>query len=229
MLANTDRTETTRIWLVDQNPFNLTEPPRWWQQLLYDYDKMLRIMPSQIDRAYRLCRVVRREARLGLQAMVIHEHPDTRACIKFGVVPVATLAPWAIYSTKVLRDLQARDLWRIEQGDPNRIADRLDRQEREQEQREQRAADEHLDAINSDSYRHVKYGYRDLADVRQAWSRRQAGTAAPLAPLPPLPPLPSRKPLAASPLDRVTSAVPPAAGSGDPAAPSQSAIVLTDR
>ncbi len=178
------------IWLVDQNPFQLPPPPEWWQQLVFDYDKMLRVIPSQRERAYRLCRIVRREARLGLQAAIVHDHPDTRACIKFGVVPVATLPEWAVRTPTIIRDLEARDTWKMHGGDPMKIADAIEGSEAAEAAKVQLASDEHLDAINSDTYRQIRYGFRALSDVGQAHQRAtniRANTLPALKPLPKLP------------------------------------------
>lgn len=180
-----------RIWIADQNPLGLEEPPAHWQQALFDYDKMLRIMPSQKDRVYRLCRVVRHEARLGLQAMVVHEHPDTRACIRFGVVPIATLMPWAIYSPqRVLRDLRARDTWTMHGGDPNKIVDDIERQEAAAEAKTIAAGHEELDARSASAYRAIRYGRPELFDIKRAYER------SPIRPVDPEPPLPALPPLA---------------------------------
>jgi hypothetical protein len=157
----------SRIWLVDQNPLDLPEPPAWWQQLVFDYDKMLRVMPSQKEAVYRLCRLVRKEARLGLQAMVVHDHPDTRACIKFGIVPVAALHPWAIRSTKIIRDLRARDTWNLFGGDPTKIADAIEQQEANTDAVTQRESDAEQDELLTNAYRAIRYGRPDQVYVHE--------------------------------------------------------------
>jgi hypothetical protein len=119
---------------------------------------MLRILPSQKERVYRLCRVVRREARLGLSAMVLHDHPDTRACIRFGVVPVAAVHPWATRSNKIIRDLFERDTWRHGGGDPNRIVDQMEAAEQKAKDDRQVTADAELDDLNANAYRAIRYG-----------------------------------------------------------------------
>jgi hypothetical protein len=193
------------FWLVDQNPLNLPPPPAWWVKLVLDYDKMLRLLPSQTDRAYRLCRRVRREARLGLAA-VLHDHPDTRACIKFGVVPVMTLIPDAIYSPLIRATLMSRDLWNTFGGDPNKIVDAMEAAEEAKQALEDAEMDAWQDEVLSDSYRHVRMGYRPQVYVKT--------TDRPLRPLPTLPAvLPPR--LASILQNRVPSPVPP---TGSPAA-----------
>lgn len=176
------------IWLVDKNPFQLPEPPQWWQDMVYDYDKMLRILPSQTEACYRLARIVRQEARLGLNAMVVHDHPDTRAMINFGVVPVASVHSWAINSDKIIRDLRARDLWNIAGGDPNKIVDLVEGGERRAAEAQQAEADGELDERNTSAYRAIKYGRPELFDIKLAHERQ--GDAGRLTLKPALPPLP---------------------------------------
>lgn len=234
MLLSAPR-EGARIWLVDANPLRLEEPPLWWQQLVHDYDKMLRVMPSQKERVYRLCRVVRREARLGLQAMVVHDHPDTRACIKFGVVPVAALHPWAIRSSKVIRDLRARDTWMMFGGDPNKLVDAMEAQEAEVAAAEQREADADQDERLTNAFRAIKYGRPETvyhhereapfaADGVRVQDRRR--TMFRPDELPALPALPALSNLGATGLQNGNplSSAPPPEGTAD----QPSRIVLTD-
>lgn len=195
--------DATRIWLVDANPLHLDEPPRWWQTLVYDYDKMLRVMPSQREHAYRLCRLVRVEARLGLSQMVVHDHPDTRACIKFGVVPIATLPLWAVRSDKVIHDLQARDTWRHFGGDPHKITDAIERQEADAQAAIDREADAALDERSTNAYRAIRYGRPAFADLGEGFARHDRAFLPPLPALPSLPDLQNRDPV-------VDSALPPA-------------------
>lgn len=148
-----------KIWINEVNPFNLPEPPGWWQQTVFDYDKMLRILPSQKDRVYRLGRIVRREARLGLSAMrEVHRHPDTTMMIRHGLVPISTVLPWAIHSTKILRDLKARDLWREfkdERGLDRYLAE-VDEAEARAAQSQQARLDDQMDQRNADAFRYVQ-------------------------------------------------------------------------
>lgn len=213
-----------RIWLVDQNPLNLPEPPQWWQDLVSGYDKMLRIMPSQKEHVYRLGRVVRREARLGLQTMVVHDHPDTRAMIKFGCVPIAPVYPWAIHSTAIIRDLRARDTW--VNGGANKVVDMLEAAEKKTRDYDQAQADADIDERSASAFRAVKYGrpvqvdYGHRRDARREFRELFRDDVKPLATLP------SLKPLASELQNRVPSepSTPPA---GSPAART-SPIILTD-
>jgi len=178
-----------RIWLKTPNPLGLAEPPTWWQKLVFDYDKMLRIFPSQIEHAYRLCRRVRREARLGLQTMVIHKHPDTVLMIQHGVVPVSTVLPWAVTSTKILRDLRARDTW--VQGGAEKVIDTIEKQEQRQAAAQQQEADAQQGEMLTNMFRAVKYGRPGTvlveagprAAMRRRGVRRPPGSTNPPAPV----------------------------------------------
>ena len=106
-------------WIEGPNPYRLASPSPWWLKLLWDYDPALVVIPSQKDPAYRLTRRVRREARFGLRTVgQLHTHPDTVFMIQHGVIPVATLTSWSVRSDKIIRDLMARDYWRVT-GGPN--------------------------------------------------------------------------------------------------------------
>lgn len=212
-----------KIWIVDQNPLQLPEPPQWWQDLVSGYDKMLRIMPSQKEHVYRLCRLVRREARLGLQTMVVHDHPDTRAMIKFGCVPVAPVWPWAINSPNIIRDLRARDTWAIHGGDPNKIVDEIEANEKAAEAKQAEESSADFDERAANAFRAVKYGRPTQVDYGQrppnAFRELFRDDVKPLAPLPAL------KPLADGLQNRVPSDASPPAGS--PGADHKN-VILTD-
>jgi hypothetical protein len=143
-----------QTWIEQLNPFNLARPGEWWLKLLHDYDDQLRVFWSQKEPAFRLARVVRREARLGLSAMTVHQHPDTVIMIQHGCVPVSTLVPWAVQSDKVIRDLMARDLWR--NGGADKTVDQLEAQEAEEEARQDRNRLHNLDHLNGDAFRSLK-------------------------------------------------------------------------
>lgn len=181
------------IWLVDKNPLDLPAPPAWWQQAVHDYDAMLRIMPSQTERRYRLCRIIRRDSRLGarLQTMKLatdlQRHPDTAAMMRFGVVPELTLAPHAIFSNAIVGLLRSRDTWLHYNADPTKRVKAIESAEQEKAEREQRDLDAWIDEVNTDSFRHVKYGYR---------AQTQASNVFGASFLMPLPELPLRLPRA---------------------------------
>lgn len=157
------------IWLSTPNPRELSPPPQWWQDLVYDYDKMLRVMPSQKDYAYRLCRVVRAEAQMGLQAMVVHKHPDTVEMIKHGVIPISTLS--GRWKPAIVAELASRDIWAAHpdaQTAVDIVEQRLvDSAARVEARRDAEGADE-LDQRSADAYKFIQYtkgervGLRDI-------------------------------------------------------------------
>lgn len=177
------------IWLVDRNPLALPAPPAWWQKAVYDYDSMLRVMPSQTERRYRLCRLIRRDSRLGArlasarQAAELQSHPDTRAMMRYSVVPELTLTPQAITSPLIVGLLQSRDKWRHWGQNPDGLVKAIEQAEADQAARDQAVIDAQLDAVNTDSFRHVKYGYRDLVQADRIFGEDLAR----LRPLPVLP------------------------------------------
>lgn len=152
------------LWLPHiPNPRGLAAPSRHFERELLRYDKMLRLFPSQVEHLYRLVRVCRREARMGLQAATLHKHPDTVICVQEGVLPISGLLPWALQSPeRVIRDLRARDLWLHGGSDPNKALDTLeaimDATEQRNTARQQADAEGELDERSTAAFRWLKYG-----------------------------------------------------------------------
>jgi hypothetical protein len=74
------------------------------------------------------------------------------------LVPISTVLPWAIHSSKILRDLRARDLWR-EFGDEaglDRYLAQLDETEAQAKAREQAVLDDQMNQRNADAFRYVQ-------------------------------------------------------------------------
>jgi hypothetical protein len=150
------------IWLGTHNPFQLPEPPPWWQDLVFDYDGKLRVMPSQKDLAYRLVRLVKRENRLGLTAGVQHDHPDTKQMIAYGCVPVATLS--GAWRPSIIAELRSRDIWA--QGGADAVVDRLEEGEQRVEQRKDAVAHDELDQRNADAFKIIKAAKGERLSLR---------------------------------------------------------------
>ena len=99
-----------RNYIVDRNPFQLSAPPAWWLQQLYDYDSQLVVVPSRQESIYRLAR--RTWNRPGIQLMAdIHREKDTAMLASYGLVPVTTIIGWGIWGTNIFNSLRARDIW----------------------------------------------------------------------------------------------------------------------
>jgi hypothetical protein len=157
------------IWIPGPNPFNLPPPPQWWQNLVAAYDKRLRLFASQKDRVYRLGWMVDRNKRLGLNALIVHSHPDTVLMIQRGCVPVSTLLPpGAAWSPNIIRDLRARDTWRFKTN--QELIDAVESQEASQEARQDANAADDMSHVNAAGYRYLKTAVGErvsLADVNR--------------------------------------------------------------
>lgn len=164
-------------WYADVNRFGLPAPGEWWLKLLSEYDDQLVVIPSRVDLVYRLTRRVRREARLGLNAMIVHEHPDTVMMIQYGVVPVTSLVRWSIQSDKVIRDLMARDTWRVfgkpvldahdAQKATDMVIDRLDAADAAVKAEDDRRGDDMIDAAGSDAFRSLQHRKGERVSMRE--------------------------------------------------------------
>lgn len=159
------------------NPFNLARPSPWWLQLLWDYDPELVVIPSCREHAYRLCRRAPREKRMGLRAVgKLHQHPDTIQMINHGLLPVATLTTWSVSSDKIIRDLMARDTWRM--GGAEKVDDMINAQERASVEQTERRQQQELLYRSGDAFRSLQTqkGERvSLADVNRGRGPVRAG------------------------------------------------------
>lgn len=163
------------VWIPDENRFSLPAPSPWWLSLLASYDPQLRVIPSRKECAYRLARVVSRDARLGLNAMIVHQHPDTVMMIQHGLVPVSTLAPWAIRSDKVIRDLMARDLWRA--GGADRVLKNMEDGERRAKLARDAKDTADLDYRSGEAFRSLKMRKGETVAMRDVARGRRGATA----------------------------------------------------
>lgn len=97
-------------FIHDQNPFNLPPPPAWWLRRLYDYDSQLVVIPSRVDRVYRLAR--RTWNTVGITAVaVIDRHNDSAMLATYGLVPVTSILGWGVWGTNIFNELRRRDIW----------------------------------------------------------------------------------------------------------------------
>ena len=109
------------------NP-KMAEPPAYVLQRLYDFDNMLVLFPSfAMPFYYVLAR--RRQLTAGLTDKALDAsitHPDTRACMAHGLVPVTMVFKhgpnWNI--DPVIEKLKRRDIWA--HGGAAKAADTLD-------------------------------------------------------------------------------------------------------
>jgi hypothetical protein len=113
---------------IADNP-RMAQPPQFWLQRLYDYDNLLRVLPSrQTPFAYVLARVARRTGRLTPQG-IYDNASDTGMCAQYGLVPVCLIfrngEGWTI--DNIIAELQQRDIWA--HGGAERAADMLDKAE----------------------------------------------------------------------------------------------------
>jgi hypothetical protein len=188
-LHATDTEGLPALWLGHiPNRFDLKVPSRAFQRAIIRYDKMLRLFPSQVEPVYRLVRLCRAEARLGLNVMKdLHTHPDTVVCINEGVLPISELLPWAVDAPeRVIRDLRARDTWLHGGKDaadaPDKLIALMEENSRREQAHQRAEADGDFDERASTAFRWLRYG-------PPAWSKNPAPAESPeadfkLAPLP---------------------------------------------
>lgn len=113
------------------NP-NMSVPPEYWLQRLYDFDSELVVFPSaQVPFGYVLARRARRTGGMNAQDPAFASAPpDTKFCITRHLLPVSLItrhstASWSI--DNILADLRNRDIWAA--GGAEAFADRVDGQD----------------------------------------------------------------------------------------------------
>jgi hypothetical protein len=131
-------------------------------------------MPSQKDPVYRLCRLVRREARLGLtDSVALHTHPDTIEMIRHYCIPVATLYR---FDTKIVAELKSRDLWDPANQD---YVDKLEARETVAEEKLDTERGNDLLDTAADAYRGLKVIKGERVSLRDINRGRQGRTDTP--------------------------------------------------
>lgn len=111
-------------YLVEENPFGLTGPPRSFLHEMWTFDPCLVIFPSKEEAVYRLARRVEHGQPL---MTFLQSRPDTKMFVKHRVVPVTSIVPFAHWGPVLLHDLAVRDIRR--HGGYKRAAETLDGQD----------------------------------------------------------------------------------------------------
>lgn len=130
-------------------------PPAYWLARLFDFDNMLVVFPSfAMPYAYVLAR--RRQRTAGLTDRALEAtltHPDTRACMANGLVPVSMIyrtgESWQI--DPILRSLKARDIW--EHGGADKMADEYDAADDAEKKRKKDAVRDDMWNRSGDAWR----------------------------------------------------------------------------
>jgi hypothetical protein len=110
-------------YIRDRNRWNLSAPPAWWQQQLFDYDPLLVVIPSRQMPVYRIAR----RARVSIKPLdIVNTEADTAMLATYLLVPVTTMirmgGTWSI--DNILRQLKARNIREL--GGADKVADQLD-------------------------------------------------------------------------------------------------------
>lgn len=147
-----------RNWIPVPNAFNLTAPPPWWLQLVYDYDRDLVIFPSRSERVYRLARRARLSG--GLTSDFPEHHPDTAIMKHHKLVAVSALPVRLVSNAAIIPQLKDRDLWRFT---PEQLTEIFEQRDRDREARE----DAHLRDLGAAYHR----------EARRTWHARTGATA----------------------------------------------------
>ena len=158
-------------WIVDTNRWNLTAPPEWFLQKLWNFDAQLVIIPSRNDAVkgekphYLLARRRLHSAGLGDVVALDNKHPDTNMCMVHGLIPVGPLRFKKGVNTfteagldSLLDNLRARDMWALtgRDKDPDAAWKAVEAAEEEQKQQERRSLRDMFYHRARDAYRSLK-------------------------------------------------------------------------
>ena len=184
------RTAADDVYIDLPSPFGLSRPSEAWCRALADFDRDLRIFPSQKQPVFRLMRLARVMGRMNLErfrAVLKEVHPDTKIALERGLVAVFTLPAEVATADpqRVIAALRRRDQWPFRDGDA--VTDAI-------EKSEQAAADEidrrrRLDIRDRMKGAKTSLQYRLGARVSLVSPRRHlAGAASPPTTGGPVPP-----------------------------------------
>ena len=149
-------------YINDRNNFNLTPPPAWWLQALFDYDSQLVVIPSRQEAVYRLAR--RTWNTPGLASMaILHREKDTAMLSSYGLVPVTTIIGWGIWGTNIFNSLRSRDLWA--HGGAAKFVKRLEDIEAEDEQKRKAKIRDEMWMRSGDAWRSYQTRTRQRINV----------------------------------------------------------------
>ncbi len=100
-------------FIRDTNPFNLSAPPKWWLQRLWEFDNSLVIIPSRMEFHYRLCQRRPTDAK----AKLVNElklDSDSGMLLSHGLIPVTTILANPKWDNPLMwEDLKSRAPWRM--------------------------------------------------------------------------------------------------------------------
>jgi hypothetical protein len=161
----------TPNWIADTNRWNLTVPPEWFLQKLWNFDEQLVIVPSRNEPTkgekphYLLARRRQYSAGLGDVVALDNKHPDTNMCMVHGLIPIGPLRFKKGVNTfteaglvSLLDELASRDMWKItgRTKDPDAAWKALEAAEAEEQARERRTWRDDMYHRARDAYRSLK-------------------------------------------------------------------------
>lgn len=142
-------------YLQNRNPFNLSGPPKWFLDRLWDYDSSLVVMPSHQGHFYRLAQRRKPDLRVDIVNDILKEDTDTRELYRNGLIPVTTIlatANWA--NPEIFTELTRRAPWR--NGGAAEFEKLVLGQERREKLEKAIQQDEMLTDLAKDSWRYYQ-------------------------------------------------------------------------
>ena len=163
-------------FIKDINKFQLSGPPSWFLDQLWEFDPSLVIVPSRQGFYYRLAQ--RRKLKLPENVVndVLKEQSDTRMLASYSLVPVTTILSTANWSSPIFfTELRRRAPWRM--GGAKKFTQLVEGQEREAAMAQRIAQDEHLDYLSKDAWKY----YNKLTGLRSHLYSPKTKSTAPVS------------------------------------------------
>jgi len=138
-------------YIVDLNKFQLSGPPVWFLQRLWDFDSSLVIVPSRQSCVYRLAQ----RRKLTLPENIVNEalfkQSDTQMLASYNLVPVTSIIATVNWSNPfIFEELRKRAPHRL--GGAEAVNKMLDEQDEKDELDRRAATDDHLTYLSKDAW-----------------------------------------------------------------------------
>lgn len=151
----------TPNYIPGQNPFNLSGPPQWWLNKLWEYDSSLAVMASHQGYFYRLGQRRKPDLRTDIVNDVLKEDTDTREMYRHGLIPITTILATARWDNpEIFNELSRRAPWR--NGGAEEFEQKILKQERQDALDAAEKQEEMVDDLAKDSWKY----YQKLLGLR---------------------------------------------------------------
>jgi len=143
-------------FLRSLNPFDLTDPPKWFLGEMAKFDRELVLFASLKDPVFRLTRRCMKSPGVPpANVPGVSNHPDTLFMWNHKVVPITTVVPRQHWGEQIFKSLRARDTWAA--GGANKVISLIEDQELRAAEKKRQEFNSEGEARHSDAYQSFKF------------------------------------------------------------------------